>query len=139
VRRQFTGQGWITGTLDADVAVSGYGTSLAAIISTLKGVATFKVRDGALLGLDPKAAQHAAEGWGPAGASTPFTDFSASFTVADGIATTGDLKLASPDNTVEASGQVDLLRRAIDLSVQPGPATIKGLWGAPSITSAAPP
>jgi AsmA protein len=149
--KQFTGQGWIAAALDADVAISGYGGSLAAIVSTLKGTATFKANDGALAGVDggalmAKATQQIAEGWGAADASTTFESLTASFTIADGIATTNDLKLDGPAFTADATGQVDLLRRAIDLSVLPSltgadgktvqlpvPVVVKGPWASPRI------
>lgn len=149
--KQFTGQGWIAAALDADVAVSGYGGSLAAIVSTLKGTATFKASDGALAGVDGGAlmaqvTQQIAEGWGAADASTHFESFGASFTIGDGIATTNDLKLDGPAFTAEATGQVDLLRRAVDFSVLPGlagadrkivqlpvPVVVKGPWASPRI------
>ncbi len=150
--KQFTGQSWLKGLADADIAISGYGGSVAAIVSTLKGAATFKVADGALAGLDGPAlvasvTQRIADGWGAPESSTPFDSFGGSLTISDGIAETKDLKLEGANFAAGVSGQVDLLRRAIDLSVLPSvssgqsgemvglpvPLVVKGAWGTPRI------
>ena len=122
------------------------------MVSTLKGAATFKVAQGALSGVDGPAlvasvTQRIAEGWGSPESSTPFESFGGSFTINDGIAATTDLKLEGADFAAEASGQVDMLRRAIDLSVLPSvsagqsgkmvglpvPVVVNGAWGIPRI------
>ena len=150
--KQFTGQGWLSGRADADIAISGFGTSVAAIIATLKGAATFKVAQGVISGLDGPAlvasvTQRIADGWGTPESSTPFESFGGSLTISDGIAETADLKLEGANFAAEASGQVDVLRRAIDLSVLPSvssglsgkmvglpvPVVVKGAWGTPRI------
>ncbi len=146
----FTGHKWLTGMVSADISLSGFGSSVAAIVSTLKGAATFKADEGALVGVDGKVlfaaiTERIVDGWDGGGA-TAFTEFTGSFILADGIAETKDLKLVGKDITVEATGAVDLLRRAVDLTVLPViaaeggkrvglpvPVVIKGPWARPRI------
>jgi AsmA protein len=148
------GQRFLTGPANVAVNLSGYGTSTAAIVSTLKGTAEITAGPGSLSGLDAKGllaavSQQIVQGWqrGGAVAATPFTSLHASFAVTDGIADTKDLNLAGAEVTVTGSGQADLLRRALDLSLTPrlvtGPAgettglpvpvIVKGPWVAPRL------
>jgi len=148
--QSFTGHTWITGTATANVSVSGFGTSVAAIVSTLKGTATFDVRDGRLQGIDARAllagvSQKIVEGWTEADGNTPLSSLTGSFTIADGIGETSDMKVSGDGLTIPVTGRVDLLRRAVDLSANPRlesggdavglpvPVIIKGPWGAPRL------
>lgn len=147
----------VSGTLSPSLSLAAAGHSFDELISTLKGQASFRIVSGAIKTIDLPAAfgkvgQAILEGWGrDEQASTSFDAFSASFTIADGIAATANLMLAGPALSLTGKGEVDLLRQAIDLKVDPQlPAPgadaatpprasfpvaiqVKGPWAAPRI------
>jgi len=126
-------------------------------VSTLKGQASFRAVSGSLTGVDLPAAfarvsNEILKGWNRDDrASTAFDALSATFTLADGIAETSNLIMASPALTFTGKGEIDLLRQAIDLKVDPQLAAkadgavdpqptkfpvainVKGPWTAPQI------
>ncbi len=115
----------VSGTLSPSISVTASGHSLDELISTLNGQASFRIVSGAIKTLDLPAAfgkvAHAIlEGWGrDERVSTSFDAFSASFTIADGIAATTNLILTSPALSLTGTGEIDLLRQAVDLKVDP--------------------
>jgi hypothetical protein len=68
---------------------------------------------------------------------------SASFTLADGIAATSDLRISTPGFEVNGTGEIDVLRRALDLKLEaaradgkpafPVPLILQGAWSAPRL------
>lgn len=147
----------LTGRLSPSLAFSARGKTLAEMISTLKGDASFRTVSGKLTGVDlpaafAKVSNEVIKGWGRDDRlSTAFDAFSATFTIADGIAATSNLILTSAPLNFTAKGEIDLLRQAIEFKVDPQLAVatdanadpqfakfpvaiqVKGPWGAPQI------
>ena len=145
------------GKLSPSLALTARGKTLAEMVSTLKGQASFRAVSGSLTGVDLPAAfarvsNEILKGWNRDDrASTAFDALSATFTLADGIAETSNLIMASPALNFTGKGEIDLLRQAIDLKVDPQLATkadgavdpqptkfpvainVKGPWTAPQI------
>jgi AsmA protein len=119
------GFGDMSGKLSPSLSVNATGRTLAELISTLKGQASLRVVSGTIKSVDltgafGKVATAILDGWGrDESHSTPFEALSATFTLADGIAQTSNLILTSPSLTFTGKGEVDLLRQAIDLKVDP--------------------
>jgi AsmA protein len=119
------GFGDMSGKLSPSLSVKATGRTLAELISTLKGQASLRVVSGTIKSVDltgafGKVATAILDGWGrDESHSTPFEALSATFTLADGIAQTNNLILTSPSLTFTGKGEVDLLRQAIDLKVDP--------------------
>ncbi|MGE0004609.1 MAG: AsmA-like C-terminal region-containing protein [Parvibaculaceae bacterium] len=119
------GFGDVSGTLSPSLSVSAAGRSLAELISTLKGQASLRIVSGAIRTVDlpgafGKVTNAILGGWNrDERARTAFDALSASFVVADGIAETGNLTLTSPALSFTGKGEVDLLRQAVDLKVDP--------------------
>jgi AsmA protein len=115
----------ISGKLSPSLSLSATGQSLAEMVSTLKGQASLRIVSGTIKSIDlpaafGKVANAIIEGWGrEEKQSTPFEALSATFAVADGIAETSNLILSSPSLTINGKGEVDLLRQAIDLKIDP--------------------
>jgi AsmA protein len=144
---------WLDGTTQLYATVSGTGRTQQEMVSTLNGEAQIALADGRLLGLDiglglAAVSREIQNGWPGAGkGETAFTSLAASFIIADGIAALKTLKLESPVLTLSGTGEIDLLRQAIDLRVDPRLVTgtsgettglpvaivVKGPWGKPRI------
>jgi AsmA protein len=147
------GMTWLDGKGTLDATLSGRGQTQQELVSALQGEATIELGAGAIRGLDtPKGlaavSREMQDGWpGDAKAATPFASLAASFTIADGIAAMQAFKLDSAALTMAGTGEVDLLRRALDLRVDPRLVTgkagetaglpvaivVKGPWGAPRL------
>lgn len=115
----------ISGSLSPSLSLTASGHSLDELVSTLKGQAALRIVSGTIKALDLPAdfgkVTHAIlEGWGhDEHAVTPFDALSATFNISDGIAATTNLTLTSPSLSFTGKGEVDLLRQAIDLKVDP--------------------
>lgn len=134
-----------TGSLSAELTAQGQ--TQEEMMGTLKGVAAFALGQGRIAGADlPGLAnsvrEKIVEGWGAAPSGTPFTAFTGSANIADGIATFRALTVETPQASFTVSGNVDLLRRAADLKATatageipllPVPIVVKGKWDAPRI------
>lgn len=149
------GLGDVSGKLSPSFSVTASGGTLAELVSTLKGQASFRILSGAIKTVDLPAAFNKVtnailEGWGrDERVGTSFDALSATFIITDGIAETGNLILASPALNFTGKGEVDLLRQAVDLKVDPKIAVpgadptavttfpvaiqVKGPWTAPRI------
>ena len=150
---RFLGIGQMSAPARLLVQVSGYGATAADVVSTLKGTASFNTGPGTIAGFDARGlaaavTQRIVDGWQAGSATaTSFTNLSAGFTIADGIAQTDNLALSADGLSVSGSGQVDLLRRAVNLSVTPRvasgaaaeapllpvPVIVMGPWRAPRV------
>ena len=134
------GFGDLKGRLSPSLTLQASGPTLADLVSTLKGQASFRAVSGTLSGIDLPAAfgkvsTAILEGWGRDDRqSTSFDALSATFAISDGIAETGNLILSSPSLTFTGKGELDLLRQALDLKVDPQLAVA----GAASATAPAP-
>jgi AsmA protein len=147
-----TGIDWLSGTGILQAKLEGAGRTQQEIVGTLKGTASLALTGGAITGIDVakalgQASQRIVEGWAEGvDARTEFRTLSSEFKIADGIATMTGGKLASPALNVASEGDVDLLRRAVDLRTDPklvsedGKSTglpvklvVQGPWGSPRI------
>lgn len=119
------GFGDLKGRLSPSLSLQATGPTLADLVSTLKGQASFRAVSGTLAGIDLPAAfgkvsTAILEGWSrDERQSTSFDALSATFAISDGIAETTNLILSSPALTFTGKGEVDLLRQALDLKVDP--------------------
>jgi AsmA protein len=107
------------------VAVAGKGATERQIVETLSGKVEARTANGSLAGVDVdkmlKNLEHgnlAGLDIGP-GDKTQFSDFTATFAVAGGVATNKDLRLISPRVRVAGEGTIDLGRRQIDYTLHP--------------------
>lgn len=106
------------------VEATAEGNSIEEMISTLAGDASISVTDGNLANIDVPASIAAAaggerQGWVSNGGSTELLDAEASFRLKDGIATSEDMKAKVAGVNLGAQGEIDLLRRALNIEVQP--------------------
>lgn len=119
------GFGDMRGRLSPSLSLQATGETLADLVSTLKGQAAFRTVSGSLAGVDlpgvfGKVSTAILEGWDrDERRSTAFDALSATFTISDGIAATTNLVLSSPTLTFSGKGEVDLLRQALDLKIDP--------------------
>lgn len=119
------GFGDLKGRLSPSLSLQASGPTLADLVSTLKGQGSFRAVSGTLAGVDLPAAfgkvsSAILEGWGRDDRqSTSFDALSATFAISDGIAQTSNLILSSPALTFTGKGEIDLLRQALDLKVDP--------------------
>lgn len=126
------GIAWLDGEAQLNATISGTGKTQQEMISTLKGEVQIALANGWLRGLDmglglAAVAREIQNGWPGGGkGETPFTSLAASFTIADGIAAMKTLKLESPALAMTGSGEIDLLRRALDLRADPRLVTASG-------------
>ena len=125
-----SGRGSLNGTLQSS------GPSPAAVIANLAGTVTLSVDKGAVKGLDlarfdtglgevkTAAAVIALSDAATSGGSTPITTAQGTWTIAKGIAHTGDTEVGFPDGTASLRGELDLpswsmtLASAIHLTAQ---------------------
>ncbi len=139
---------FLSGPTDLKTNLTATGASPAQLISSLKGTATVSLRDGAIDGVDlAKLAGLVSgddlEGWGVSeGSATAVSAAGATATFADGIGSLADTEIAAAGLTAKVEGNVDLLRRAVDLTVKPGKglplpvaARIRGPWERPKLSA----
>ena len=117
--------GWLGGTGDVTLVLTGRGANEAALVSTLNGKADVSVRDGAIIGFNLAGAMRSLrEGNVPEfsvsqSQKTDFSDLTGTFIIAAGIAKNDDLKLASPLLRASGAGTVDLPQRSLDYTLRP--------------------
>ena len=139
---------FLSGPLDLKSSLKAFGTSPAQLISTLAGTATLSLTGGAIDGLDLASlaglvSKEEAQGWGLSqGAATPITSATATATFSDGIAALSGTQIESSGLAAGVAGEVDLLRRAVNLTVTPErglplpvAARVKGPWDNPKISA----
>ncbi len=134
--RDFAGMERIKGRLSLELSVATAGRSQREMISRLKGKARIAFRDGAIRGINIARLVRTVKtaivnGWQKAPREkTDFAELSATFAIRDGVAATQDLKLIGPLVRLTGKGEVDLLRRYLDLSIEPKlVASLKGQGG----------
>lgn len=141
------GIGGVTGTLRFSADLGTEGQTQEEMIGALRGSTQFAVVRGAIAnsdlgGLLAGARERIVEGWPPATATTVFNILSGELAIADGEADIKTLNMVTPEMDVSATGAVDLLRRALDVSITafkgvepalPVPLIIRGLWDRPRI------
>ncbi len=115
----------LKGTLDMSLSLAARGRSQQEMVSTLLGKTKLTFRDGAIKGINIARLVRTVEkavvnGWKKAPKEkTDFAELSGSFDIRDGIAKTRDLKMLGPLVRLTGSGEVDLLRRKLDLRIDP--------------------
>lgn len=142
------GVSFLSGPADMTLDLSAKGDSPAQLISTLAGTANVKLQNGSIDGIDLAARAGLlktddAEGWGvSSGDVTSVTSASATARFADGIAALDSTRVEAAGLSAEITGNVDLLRRAVDLKATPGSglplpvaATVKGPWDKPKLSA----
>lgn len=152
--QNWLGLGALAGKLSASFTVATLGKSEAEMISNLKGVASARFVEGRVAGLDfVKAVRSVTTailpGWNAAeGPDTVFGGLSAAFRLDDGVAIADSITLNGPLLHVSGKGEIDLLRQAVDLKIDPRIASdssgvqfvtlpvaivVKGPWSEPKI------
>lgn len=115
---RIAGRGRLTASL------VGQGPSQAAIMRSLRGNAAFNFNDGELKGVNlaqvARTVQAALSGQAVgAAASTDFAELSSTFTVADGVMATDNLRLLNPFVRLEGQGLVNVGAQTIDMRIAP--------------------
>jgi AsmA protein len=111
-------------------AVNAKGRSQADMISMLRGQASVFVADGTLNNLDPallldQVSSKVVEGW-KGERSAPFRELAGTVTLDDGVAAVSSFTYADARVNILMSGEVDLLRRAVNLRAQPSFMSLSG-------------
>jgi AsmA protein len=150
---------WLRGRAKLAVALSGSGISERELVQSLGGSAEFKFFDGAIVGFNvPKIWRGLGQGKlsgfdRVASESTDFSELTASFRVAGGVAENQDMSLIGPLVRASGAGVVRLGSRELDYTVRPKlvasltgqggetalsgleiPVRISGPWSKPSYT-----
>jgi uncharacterized protein involved in outer membrane biogenesis len=135
----------MTGQLNGSLVVSGRGAVADAVVRSARGTARLEVTDGTLAGLDlVRAIVLATSGRADSpglkslrdrAGVEPFSRLGGSFTIADNVARTSDLRLESKDVLLAGAGDVRLLESAValkglvqlspELSKQAGPDLVR--------------
>jgi AsmA protein len=149
--RDFAGLDRIEGEASLTAVLKSRGNSQQEMISTLRGPAAISVNKGAIRGLDASAVAAAAveaplAGWPLREFNvTEFDRLSAEFAIDDGIASLAKFRLDGDGLGLAGRGEVDLLRRNLDLAfavelgeaeVAPVDIGITGPWDRPKIAEA---
>lgn len=128
---------WIAGKGRVTVAVAGRGVSQKQVMEGLGGKADFTFTDGAIVGFNiPQMIRGLSQGRvgsfdKVATEKTDFSELSATFAIANGVARNQDLKMVSPLLRVGGAGAVDIGQRAVDYTVKPKlVASLQGQGGA---------
>ena len=121
---RFAGTDRLSGTTAMTVDVTASGASQRDLVQALDGSADVMFSDGALAGINIAAILRNPIGYLQGGAetdapSTDFAEFGGSFTIADGIASTDDLRMLAPLFRVEGGGTVSLPPQTLDLRLTP--------------------
>jgi hypothetical protein len=118
--------GTITGRFSGKLNLAGRGMNASTVLNTTTGTANVDIVDGVVKNLGlirtvviATAARSDSAGAGvPTETDEPFTHLAATFTVANGLADTRDLRFESKDVLLTAAGGVRLDGSAIDLAGQ---------------------
>jgi AsmA protein len=116
---------WVAGKTNAALQLTANGASQLQLVESLNGKANFKFTDGAIIGFNlPGTVRGIARGdlsglkRSPS-AKTEFSDLSASFDIANGVAQNHDLQLITPMLKVTGAGTAHMPERTIDYTVKP--------------------
>lgn len=116
---------WLEGKVSSSIDLSARGKNQAELVSALGGTARFDFANGAILGINiPKMVRgltvETLLGWaGNEEQKTDFTQLSASFEVANGIARSNDLAMAGPLVRLTGEGSVDMPEKMLDWRFEP--------------------
>ena len=116
---------WLAGTAKVTLAVSAQGASEAALVQTSNGKADFSFANGSIVGFNlPGAIRGLTQGkfsglnTSPA-EKTDFSELTATFQIANGVAVNQDLKLNGPLLRATGAGQIALPPQTLDYTVKP--------------------
>ena len=139
---------FLSGPVNLQTDLKATGNNPAQLISTLAGTASLALTGGSIDGIDLASlagliSKEEAQGWGLSdGAVTPLTSATASAAFSDGIATLSQGQIEAAGLAASVSGDVDLLRRALNLTVKPErglplpvAARVKGPWDNPKMSA----
>ena len=143
--QQFAEMNWFSGAMVLNGKLETVGNSQSEMIGALDGEIEIKSREAAFKGvslsaLAGKALVQPIAGWG--GGDTEPVVFNSKFIWADGIATLQDNSLSAPGVKITASGEIDLLRQALNIDARvklnqgdgkPAQVAVEGPWGKPHI------
>jgi AsmA protein len=112
----------LQGTLNASANLTGSGATPEAIRNSLSGSARTEMRNGAIRGLN---IANALRNFNPAGLgrafnnaeTTDFGEMSASWALRSGVASTSDLRLASPLLRLDGAGSYSIHGQSVDFNV----------------------
>lgn len=116
---------WLSGTGRVTIAVTAAGITQRQLVGSLSGRVETLFTHGAIKGFNVAKTLRGLGQGKLTGLSatdsekTDFSELSATFNIADGIATNQDLKLASPLLRVSGSGQIMMPDRQVDYVVRP--------------------
>ncbi|PHS21974.1 MAG: hypothetical protein COA84_14545 [Robiginitomaculum sp.] len=129
----------LAGTGAMNFSMLGRGNSQAALMKALSGSGRLKLQDGKIIGINLAAVLRKAQSFLSTGAMpaklneekvTDFTDMSASFKIANGIARTDDFLMLSPLIRVPGKGDLDIANQTVDFSLTPrAVASLEGQGG----------
>ncbi|MES2317975.1 MAG: AsmA family protein [Pseudomonadota bacterium] len=131
----------IEGRGEVQVDLNTVGASTAQMRRGLAGTASLRLAEGSVDGIDLAAmviGAKAAQGLAARGQKTAFSQLSASFTIADGVAHNADLAAQASLFHVAGAGDIDLAREQVDYTLactvaSTGialPVSLKGPWDA---------
>ncbi len=114
----------ITGRGRLRASLVGQGASQAAVMRALHGNASFNFNDGQWKGVNlaqiARSVQAAVTGQTQSGGgATDFAELSSTFTVADGIAATDNLRLLNPFVRLDGAGLINIGAQTIDMRIAP--------------------
>lgn len=115
----------LSGNANLSISLSGAGSSMSEVRTSVAGNANLSLSGGAIEGIDLTALiKSVGSGEMPTmeqsqGAKTEFSDLSGTFTIASGLARTTDLEMTSPLLKVTAKGTVDTIIGDINLLAEP--------------------
>ena len=142
-----TGIGALSGTGNLSAELSAQGRTQEELAGTLKGSAILSLAQAKLAGIDASNLVTALntrilDGWAAAPGETPLSSVAANLALADGVATITSASAIAGAMTLNITGTVDVLRRALDIRAMPGPpetaplpvaVAVTGNWAAPRI------
>jgi uncharacterized protein involved in outer membrane biogenesis len=145
--QQFASMGWFSGALAVNGKIETVGNSQSEMIGALDGHLELKSSEAVLKGvalsaLAGKAVVQLITGWD--GGETEPAVFNSKFVLADGIANVQDNSLTAPGVKITSSGDVDLLRQALNLNARvnlgradgkPVQIAVEGPWAKPQISA----
>lgn len=111
----------VAGPIDLDANITAQGDSEARIVSSLGGTINASLDNGRIDGVElAEVLDSKGEGWAFAtGKLTEISDLALDATLADGIATLNHATLSGSGLKLKVTGEVDVLRRVLDLEVKP--------------------
>jgi uncharacterized protein involved in outer membrane biogenesis len=142
--QQFTSMNWFSGPMVLNGKIATVGDSQAAMIGAMDGQLEIKSNEAVFKGvslsaLSGKAAAQPIAGWGDG--DTEAVSLSSRFVLSDGIATAQETSLVAPGVKITTTGDVDVLRKALNLRAQTKTAgravqiSVEGPWGRPQISA----